>query len=371
MFKWIFILFLFPLWAQAQWTGGGLTPFEQCGNGVDDDSSGTFGSCPGTDINAFFGVGCDRLCPGSDKDNDGFFFNSPEDIDCDDRNRGIFPGESRRCTITSANDGWQICDIRGKFTTCKKTSVSPWCNASGAGKCYYVDIVNGNNSNNGLTPATAKANWLQFISYFSSGDKPSGWIQLVPGDSVIFMGGTYTTSFSYNGSNRMFNFESVSGTPDHPIRFQSYPGETVIFANSGTFSSGNQGAIVNLSNANYVQISGFTIKDGYGQGIKVSGSSGVKIYKNIIKDIDGDDTNNMGGILIGIPSISPSVEVFLNILVDNYDRTGSLTSGSRHIFASEGYGKIYRNTIFNTNTTLRKGMGVVLSKGNPIPTPTP
>lgn len=355
----ITILLLIPTLAHAQWTGGGATPYEECGDGVDNDSSGTFGACPSGEINAVIGTGCDKLCPGDDKDGDGFVTTSTSAIrDCDDNDRTVFPGEAKTCT----SGGWKTCKENGSFTPCFSTA---YCNASGGGKCYYVKATGGSNSNDGLTPGAAKANYLQFVSYYQVGDRPAGWIQLNPGDSILFYDGTYTNQFSYNGANRMFNLESTSGLADFPIKIGAYPGQSPIFSNSGTFSNSNVGAIINIKNSNYIQVSGFTIQNGYGQGISISGSTGVKAYKNYIKDIDGAEASNMAGVLIGVPDVSPAVEIFLNTFKDNYDRTiATVTKNSKHLFAQAGYGKIYRNTIWNTNTSARKGMGIVLSKGN-------
>ena len=77
---------------------------------------------------------------------------------------------------------------------------------------YYVDAVNGNNSYNGLTIATAKKtlSWFSYSTTF-----------LQPGDTILLLNGTYTggTSFAILALR-------ASGTPTNPITIKNYSGHS-------------------------------------------------------------------------------------------------------------------------------------------------
>ncbi len=83
---------------------------------------------------------------------------------------------------------------------------------------YYVDALNGSNSFNGLTPATAFAT-LTKVSYGST--------PLVGGDTVFIRNGIYgTTDLANVQSSFAVLAITTSGTPSAPIVFKNYPGES-------------------------------------------------------------------------------------------------------------------------------------------------
>lgn len=83
---------------------------------------------------------------------------------------------------------------------------------------YYVDAINGNNGNNGLTPATAFQT-LGKVSYTTT--------ILNPGDVVYIRNGTYGTTDLAN-VNSQFAVLAItqSGADGNPITFKNYPGES-------------------------------------------------------------------------------------------------------------------------------------------------
>ena len=99
---------------------------------------------------------------------------------------------------------------------------------SAAATTYYVDPVNGNDSNDGLTTNTA---WraLYRTTAISLHNAPGFGGHVKPliqgGDTVILRGGLYV-----GNSNAIRSYIGTSGTPENPTTFKAYPGEVPVIS---------------------------------------------------------------------------------------------------------------------------------------------
>lgn len=198
-----------------------IPTIEICGDEIDNDEDPTT-----TD-----------LCPGADKDWDGFNYGD----DCDDTNYRIYPGISAGCDAgTGTNSGWKTCQPDGSWTTCVSNSVSPLCEKENAGSCYYIDPVNGSDSNPGTFDQP-----LRTIKRLTTYDytklpypAPTGWLGVRGGDAIYFKSGVYgPEQIAQPGNVNTFFYARYSSASPHllnldhgNIRFKNYPGHTPIFS---------------------------------------------------------------------------------------------------------------------------------------------
>ncbi len=122
---------------------------------------------------------------------------------------------------------------------------------------YYVSL-NGNNANNGLSNSAAFAT----IQHASE--------QIVAGDSVIVMPGTY----------QGFDFMNVNGTQLNPVVFTA-SGSGVIIDLPCSYNNVDG---INIENADYVIVKGFNVQGMPRAGIRVALSSHVIISSNKCTD---------------------------------------------------------------------------------------
>ena len=268
---------------------------ELCGDGVDNATSGhTKGACPTGWQDAVWGLGCDLACPYPDADADGY---QADVNDCDDSNRLIYP----TITVACGTDGWKTCQADGTYTTCSETELdesnSSTCASSNS---YYIDSVNGNDANNGLTRATAWQHLKMFAYHYDNGTKPAGYHTLVAGDVFYLMSGTYNESYQADGPwDNTLTIRNSIGTAACPVKIKAYPGETPILTNP----TGETGKPIYLyTSTDYLTIEGLTItnEEGYGSttGIDMLEANNINIRNNKIYDIRGVDDNNLAGVRI-------------------------------------------------------------------------
>lgn len=322
-------------------TAGGCSPgTETCGDGIDQD-------CDGSDL----------ACPGADKDNDGYTTN-----DCDDSNRKVYPGIYVPCTV-SGTPGTQLCQSNGAYSAC---SATPLCEATGSGHCYYVSKLTGDDNNPGTFSQPLKT-YMRFNDYYCAigssgcpGDSgPSNKITLQAGDVVYFMSGLYNESFNYyNGERHGLFIRNRVGTSSDKIMLKAYPGAIPVF------SPGTQAFGLSLRATNYVVLEGIEIAKAYGAGIYIQDDADhVEIRNMWIHDTDGEDNNNIAGLLLHVNN----VDVHNNLIHDNYDRTNADTGGiatenSRDIviFGGGGHNHFHHNVIFQTPATTAPKTGSCL-----------
>ena len=117
---------------------------------------------------------------------------------------------------------------------------------------YYVDPVNGNNSNNGLSPNTS----------FSSINIALNVV--LPGDTILLIGTFQNTSYNPNfvfstvddpqiwhGENTI-RINNLHGTPNNYITIKAYDNNTLL--------KGDGGNIFRVMNSSYLRIEGFNIE---------------------------------------------------------------------------------------------------------------
>ncbi len=120
--------------------------------------------------------------------------------------------------------------------------------ASAAGVSYYVDPVHGNDSANGLTEETA----VRTINRAAQ--------RVNPGDTVYLRGGVHNRS-PFPLPTFALCFVSRDGTPEAPITYTNYPGETPIVSTVGINNdmASSFGSAFHI-NASHVIFRGLTIQ---------------------------------------------------------------------------------------------------------------
>lgn len=267
---------------------------EICGDGIDQN-------CDGGDL----------LCPGNDKDRDGF-----SDVqDCDDTNRFVYPGIAVACAVANQT-GWKTCQESAQFTQCATT---PLCEAKGTGKCYYISKLTGSDSNNGSFNSPWKT-YLNVVSYYSGPERPVNWKQLEPGDVVYFMSGVYGETYQYSGESRAFFLRNVHGLPDQAISLKAYPGHSVVFAPT------EQTASAYFLQSSYIVLQGIEFTRGWGAGVRLAESSHLELRNSRIHNVDGWDNHNIAGLYLVDVS---DFRAHHNFIHDNYDRNNHDTGGQK------------------------------------------
>lgn len=192
---------------------------ELCGSGIDEPAAtggtanGTAGSCPVGFADSVTGVGCDRLCPGNDKDNDGYTANGVAGtsgstaIDCDDTNKWAIPGQY---TPSGCSGGQvRLCNAsNGSFGSC--VAPSTVCEATGSGVCYWIDLVNGNDANSGTFASPFKT-----FGKISGGSGASGLpaspVTLTAGSVVYVTGLNVAQATITSSASSLINSQPVLG----------------------------------------------------------------------------------------------------------------------------------------------------------------
>ena len=136
------------------------------------------------------------------------------------------------------------------------TQSAAGCEASGASKCYYIDPVLGNDSNNGASPTTAWKTFKNISTYYTTTYKPAGWVQAGAGDYIYLMDGIHNTELKSGdgsgpngGTGQKLYFRTIKNPASNPITIKEYPGANAIVGDSGG------------AGFFFLQSSGFVIKD--------------------------------------------------------------------------------------------------------------
>jgi len=308
---------------------GGCEPrAEICGDGIDQDCNGS-----------------DRLCPGSDKDMDGF----PASQDCNDANRFTYPGMYAQCRA-ACGTGTQRCNANGNYSTC---NCAPLCEATGNGKCYYVSKLTGSDSNPGSFNAPFKTA-KNIVAYYAPNQRPAGWVQLKPGDFVYFMSGVYDETYDYNGSTKLIFFRFYNnGNATNRITLKAYPGSHPIL------TSRLNGGALEIAQSNGFVVEGFEVTKSFGFAVNVSSSENIEVRNNWIHNNEGVDNHNPAGLQFAATRNSRAHH---NILHDNYDRVAEDTNGvgtenNRNIVLFRGSNlRIDHNVLFH-NIDINQNLG--------------
>lgn len=222
------------------------------------------------------------------------------------------------------------------------------CEATGSGRCYYIDPVNGNDNNNGSFAAPWRTGNNTKSTIYAQ-YRPPGYVALQPGDVVYLMDGTHSTIINPGhdagptaGGSFVFYFRGVSGTETNPITLKAYPGHTPVIAPA------SQGTGVIIEYANHWRIENLTIRDAYASGLRLIGIDGFHASNLHIYDTDGLDNNNVAGIATN--DLRNAVFDRLD-MHDNFDRLAADTGGiggenSANIVFFQGGNVTVRNSRF-------------------------
>ncbi|MHC4395498.1 MAG: hypothetical protein ACYS1A_07560, partial [Planctomycetota bacterium] len=186
---------------------------------------------------------------------------------------------------------------------------------------YHIDPVSGSDSSGDGSFGNPWETFANIQYYYSSGDRPPGWIQLQPGDTIYLMNGTHNTSIDAGGgyTNCIARFRTYHGSSGSWFRIAAYPGHSPVIDGGGS----NYG--IHVFQSSYWEIEGVEVKNCYGRGILISEDTAIKVHDVHIYDTDGVDNNNISGFYL---SASTDVEVYDSVFNDNYDRTNADTGGN-------------------------------------------
>lgn len=250
-------------------------------NDYDDDSSG----------------GDALIADGPDRDHDGY----ASDQDCDDTQWTVVPGEYYGCDAgTGANSGTRLCNSNGTWGTCTANSVTPLCEATGGGSCYYVDCASGNNSNAG----TWGSPWADFqcVGYWASG-APGCHVNMAAG-SVVYVKNATACATTYDPDGAGGNFSSVlfasfggapAGTSSNRTIIKGYPGSGATLDGPGTNAASERNAI-HVLNSDYLGFVDLKLETGFGKPILLSAADNILVSRIFVNGYGGEDDNNAAGI---------------------------------------------------------------------------
>lgn len=243
---------------------------------------------------------------------------------------------------------------------------------------YYVDPINGNNSNDGLTTNTA---W-QTIQRSVKSSFP--YVYRSPGDIVYLRGGLYTGNT--NAINISGSTGASSGTSNAPITIKAYPGETPIVCNTT-----EPYRAVNIYDLSYFVFDGITYSNNYGsfwcqtvtnitiqnctlgwcpQGAELTwvyssldfqGSSQFNTVSNCFFYKWGRITSgcNDSGVDISIGDADTDPEAWYNLIINNQFYYG----GHDHLQLQSGFNVIRSNLFVNAPSYITNETCNVLSNG--------
>lgn len=193
------------------------------------------------------------------------------------------------------------------------------------GANYYVDPVSGSNAN----PGSLTQPWqtLAKVVYYQNADnRPAGWINLQPGDTVWLRGGTHSWTYTPYPSapNEWWcaYFRTTSGSLGNPITIRAYPGETPILRPTAPSAALTRSAITVLQ-ASHWKIDGLEIKETFNDPVRIEECNNLEIVRCNIHDSDGVVVNNFAAIHI---LSSTNIQAHHCRLWDNWDRTAEVNT---------------------------------------------
>ena len=203
-----------------------------------------------------------------------------------------------------------------------------WINPSLAQTNYYIDPINGNDTNSGSLAAP----WQSFRNintYYNSSFRPAQWVDLNPGDTLYLMDGIHNTithpgddSGAFGGGSQLIYFRGKHGSNKARFSIKAFPKTNPIL------DPGGLGIGIQVLQSSYFDITGITVRNAYaaseGGGIKLAEASNILVDEVEIYDTDGIDNNNVSGLHCAGCS---GIEIRNSSFYDNYDRTNDDTGG--------------------------------------------
>lgn len=260
-----------------------------CGDGYGHENK-VVGVCPANYVESLNdSTKCYKLCPGGDKDLDGY----ASDVDCDDENKAIYPGQATTAGCTGAEV--RTCGSNGQWSACAAFS----CDATGSGTCKFFSPTGNNSTGDGSYGNP----WLS-LGKVSNWTNTPGYTLHTPvaGDRYYLLAGTYTgvENMVSDISGGVFRCQSRDGTSDNRIQIKTYPGAAVVIDMNN--SDSNQKDAFYLLSCDYWDIEGvgayLTIRDGYGRGITSYEQTGSEFRNISIINMDGVANDNHSAMFI-------------------------------------------------------------------------
>ena len=235
---------------------------------------------------------------------------------------------------------------------CPEPPVEPPCEAVGAGRCFYIDPIAGDDAGDG----SAAAPWQTFVNIDSSiyyGTYPPApqWVELHSGDVVYVREGTISQVFHpgddsgpEGGGSYLVHLRGLDGS-GAPITLEAYPGERPVL------EPGEAAIAIDVLQSNGIVIDGFEIRGAYGRGIRIVESQDVEVARVLVYDTDGTVADNLAGLEI---LASTDVEVHDSVFADNYDRAAARAgeqtenSGNLVLFGNTGVIAIRRCAFYQS-----------------------
>lgn len=170
-----------------------------------------------------------------------------------------------------------------------------FCISSAFATDYYVDAVNGNNTNSGTSEALAKRT-IQAASNLTN-----------PGDTVFIMNGIYNPTGDSNSGFQSILTVARSGTPENYITYKNYPGHTPKLQLLTGLSYQVWRAIA--IDASYIIIDGLEI-EGTNQSLNYADAYQTwQNYENNIRDWNKISMYNCGSVSLGNTADVHHIEV--------------------------------------------------------------
>ena len=210
-------------------------------------------------------------------------------------------------------------------TECPEPVDDPPCEAVGAGRCFYIDPMNGDDAGDG----SAAAPWRSFVNVNSSiyyGVYPPApqWVALGPGDFVYVREGTIDRVFhpgDDSGPDGGGSFVLVLRGVEGPVAIKGWPGERPVIAPA------EDAVGVYVLQSSGVSVEGLEVRDAYDRGILIEESQDVEVARVLVYDTDGTANDNIAGLeILG----SSDVVVRDSVFADNYDRAAAEAGAQTH-----------------------------------------
>ncbi|MBK6920040.1 MAG: right-handed parallel beta-helix repeat-containing protein [Deltaproteobacteria bacterium] len=256
---------------------------------------------------------------------------------------------------------------------CSPPPAEPPCEASGDGRCFYIDPVAGDDTGDG----SAASPWRSFVNlnssiYYGVYPPPAQWTALAPGDVVYVRDGTLTDVFHpgddsgpEGGGSYVLYLRGVHGE-GAPITIKRYPSERPILAPEGDALG------VLVAQSSDIVIEGLEVREAHGRGIRIEEAERVDIGSVLVYDTDGVAADNVAGLeILG----SGDVVVHDSVFADNYDRTAAAAgtqtenSGNLVLFSNDGAVELRHCAFYQSEgpDSQSSGFGVKYKHASPTP----
>jgi len=177
---------------------------------------------------------------------------------------------------------------------------------------YHIDPVNGSDTTGDGSFGNPWETFANIQYYYWYLDRPSGWVQLQPGETIYLMNGIHNTPIDEGSGYKpcIARFRTYHGSPGNWFRIAAYPGHSPVI--DGQHS--NVG--INVFQSSYWEIEGVEIINGLPWGMDIAEFNNGKVHNVNIHDTIGYD-NEAGLHLLGCDEI----EIYDSVFYDNFNPT--------------------------------------------------